>query len=382
MQIEAAAALCGSAWRIGLSEAEANFGELRRLCERCDDRRSLAVGMSGYMMALALHNHPRAASELASELLRLLAYIGDEDLAVTVSFGILAAKWETAEVHELFVFADRVVRHAFGKGTAVEPVFVGSPSTLALSIRGVAGMSVGRPGWKDDLDAGLAAGRRLDPLIFVVTTLHKYAQIGLGALCADDDALRDTAAAVVVAEQSGDDFTVVHAYLARGIALVARDDEAERAAGYQHLSHARRAAQQGFGNSSIVLIADIHLAGRHRALGNFDDAVALARGAVDALFDLGAVVWRGPATIALVEALLGRAAPGDIAAACAAVERLAADPVDAGFLLHEVAVLRLRALVARATGDEDGFRHWAGQYLSLATSAAFAGHVAAASAMV
>jgi class 3 adenylate cyclase len=381
MQIEAAAALCGSAWRIGLSEAEANFEQLRRLCDRCDDRRSLAVGMSGYMMALALHNHPRSASELATELLGLLEVIGDEDLAVTVSFGILAAKWETAEVHELFAVADRVVRHAFGKEAAVEPAFVSSPSTLALSIRGVAGMSLGRPGWKDDLDAGLAAARRLDPLLFVVATLHKYAQIGLGALSPDDDALRDTAVAVAVAEQSGDDFTVVHAHLARGLALVARDDEADRAAGYEHLGHARRAAQQGFGNSSIVLIADIHFAGRRRALGDLDGAVALAGAAVDALFDLGAVVWRGPATTALVEALLDRGVPGDIDAARAAVARLAADPVEVGFLLHEVALLRLRALVARADGDLDGYRHWAERYLAVAISAGFAGHMAVASAM-
>jgi hypothetical protein len=240
---------------------------------------------------------------------------------------------------------------------------------------------LGRPGWKDDLDAGLAAARRLDPLLFVVATLHKYAQIGLGALSPDDDALRDTAVAVAVAEQSGDDFTVVHAHLARGLALVARDDEADRAAGYEHLGHARRAAQQGFGNSSIVLIADIHFAGRRRALGDLDGAVALAGAAVDALFDLGAVVWRGPATTALVEALLDRGVPGDIDAARAAVARLAADPVEVGFLLHEVALLRLRALVARADGDPDGYRHWAERYLAVAISAGFAGHMAVASAM-
>lgn len=379
MLIETGAALCGSSWRIGLAEAEKNFDDLRRLCADRGDRRSLAIGMSGYMMALTMHNHPRDASELASRLQQLLDSIGDEDLTVAASFGILAAKWETGEVHDVLAVAQRVIDHDVDEARGVR--FVGSPRVLSLALRGVARMSLGSPGWKDDLDQAIATARELDPLMNVVAGLHKYAQIGVGALQSGPDALRDTAASLAVAERSGDDFTVVHAHLARGIALVGRGG-AESEAGYEHLNQARHAALLGYGNSSIVLIADIHFAHRRRRLGDLDGAVALASASVDELFALGSVVWRGPATSALVEALVARRAPGDVQAAQAAIERLQADPVDHGFLLHEVALLRLRALVAGAEGDEDGYRRWAQQYLALAASCGFDGHITAASAMV
>ncbi|QNJ95405.1 AAA family ATPase [Mycolicibacterium fluoranthenivorans] len=379
MLIDVGTALCGTAWRIGLAEAEQNFDELRRLCAEHGDRRSLAIGMSGYMMALTMHNHPRVASELASELRRLLESIGDDALAVAASFGILAAKWETGEVRDVLAVAQRVIDH--DTETAEGMKFVSSPRALAMALRGVAGMSLGLPGWKDDLDRAIATARELDPLMYVVTNLHKYAQIGLGALQSGPDALRDTASALAVAERSGDDFTVVHAHLARGIVLVARDG-AERDAGYEHLRRAREAALLGCGNSSIVLIADIHLAHQRYALGEVDGAVALASATVDELFALGSVVWRGPATSVLIEALLGRGAPGDLEAARAGIARLDGDPVDSGFVLHEVTLRRLRALLARAEGDQDGYRRWTAGYLALARACDFDGHIAVASAMV
>ncbi len=215
MLIDVGTALCGTAWRIGLAEAEQNFDELRSLCAEHGDRRSLAIGMSGYMMALTMHNHPRVASELASELQRLLENIDDDALAVAASFGILAAKWETGgEVRDVLAVAQRVIDH--DTDTAEGMKFVSSPRALAMALRGVAGMSLGLPGWKADLDRAIDTARELDPLMYVVTNLHKYAQIGLGALQSGPDALRDTASALAVAERSGDDFTVVHAHLRGG----------------------------------------------------------------------------------------------------------------------------------------------------------------------
>jgi hypothetical protein len=70
-----------------------------------------------------------------------------------------------------------------------------------------------------------------------------------------------------------------------------------------------------------------------------------------------------------------------VQAARAAIDRLAAVPTDPGFMLHEVAVRRLRALVARAEGDEAAYRHFAAGYLAAAESCGFDGHLAIASAM-
>jgi adenylate cyclase len=379
MHIDASGALCGIAWRAGIAEAETEFDELRRLCVEQDDQRSLATGMSGYVMALTFHSRPRAASAHASELERLLERIGDDALTVAASFGALVAKWETAEVAAIARIAQRVID--LSPRDPRQGGMFGSPMTMALAMRGVAGMSVGKPGWKHDLDRAIDMSRTQEPLVLVTTTLHKYAQIGLGALRAGPDALCDTAAALAAAERDGDDFMVVHAHLSRGMVLVAGEDGG-RKAGYEHLVRARSSALQGCGNASIVHIADIQFARRRCELGDFDGAVELAGATVDALFAIGAVVWRGPATSALVEALLGRHAEGDVRAARAAIERLAAVPTDPGFMLHEVPLLRLRALVSRAEGDGQAERRFAARYLAAAESCGFDGHVAIATSMV
>ena len=53
----------------------------------------------------------------------------------------------------------------------------------------------------------------------------------------------------------------------------------------------------------------------------------------------------------LVEALLSRGSAADIKDAELVVDRLAAVPTEPGFVLHELPVLRLLALLARARGD-------------------------------
>ena len=70
----------------------------------------------------------------------------------------------------------------------------------------------------------------------------------------------------------------------------------------------------------------------------------------------GAMYLRGVATTILVESLLARGADGDLQEAQAAIDRLDEVPVEPGFVLHEIPLLRLRALVAQTQGDEAG-RH-------------------------
>jgi adenylate cyclase len=87
-------------------------------------------------------------------------------------------------------------------------------------------------------------------------------------------------------------------------------------------------------------------------------------------------------TQALVEALVQDGADRHLDEAEAALERLAAVPE-----LHESAycalvLLRLRALLARARGDEAGCRDFANRYLDLALSLGFEPHIAMAEDMV
>lgn len=58
----------------------------------------------------------------------------------------------------------------------------------------------------------------------------------------------------------------------------------------------------------------------------------------------------------LVDALLRRGSHIDLQEAQAAIDRLAAVPTEPGFELHELPLLRMRALLARAHGDEVAYR--------------------------
>ena len=83
----------------------------------------------------------------------------------------------------------------------------------------------------------------------------------------------------------------------------------------------------------------------------------------------------------LVETLLERGAGGDVAEAEAAIDRLAAAPADDGLVIREIWLLRLRALLARAHGDEAAYRDYRDRYRAMATSLGFEGHMEWAEAM-
>ena len=107
------------------------------------------------------------------------------------------------------------------------------------------------------------------------------------------------------------------------------------------------------------------------------------RAAVDHLFREGRLLSLGvPATGVLVETLLDRGTEGDVAEAEAAIERLAAAPAEEGLVMRDIWLLRLRALLARARGDDVAYRDLVSRYRAMAESLGFEGHIAWAEAMV
>jgi len=60
---------------------------------------------------------------------------------------------------------------------------------------------------------------------------------------------------------------------------------------------------------------------------------------------------------------------------------LAAIPIDPGFVLHDITLLRLRALLARARGDETAYRDYRDRYRDMARTLGYEGHIAWAEAM-
>ena len=122
-------------------------------------------------------------------------------------------------------------------------------------------------------------------------------------------------------------------------------------------------------------MADIRIAELTAEAGEVQGAIESARSIVDQLFENGEMFLRGVATAALVESLLRRGSDTDVQEAAAAIERLAAVPTDPGFVLNEIPLLRLRALLARAHGDEAAYRDYRDRYRAMATSLGFEGHI-------
>jgi adenylate cyclase len=222
---------------------------------------------------------------------------------------------------------------------------------------------------------------RVDPISLAGVIYYTYPlAIPGGALLPDATALRDTADALAIAERSGDELALHTTRFARGITLAHRDGP-EREAGFALLAQAREAAIQQRFTLQAVPVVDIQLAQQKARSGDLDGAIELARAVLEDLSDSGGAIWSVLATTVLVEVLLRRGSDGDLAEAQAAIDRLAAVPTDPGFVLHEIWLLRLRALLARARGDEAGYREFRDRYRAKATALGFEGHMALAEAM-
>ena len=131
----------------------------------------------------------------------------------------------------------------------------------------------------------------------------------------------------------------------------------------------------------LLAVVDVYTARERARRGDRDGAIPLMREAVDDLFHAGQLWSCIAATGVLVETLLERGAEGDVAEAEAAIDRLAAAPADEGLVIREIWLLRLRALLARAHGDEAAYRDYRDRYRDMARSLGFEGHMEWAEAM-
>jgi adenylate cyclase len=379
MRIAPRTLLCASAWRVGGSGADPGFDELRDLCTAAGDRRSLAIGMTGQVVAHYMNARRREASRLASEHIALLESVGDPTLTVGLSIFAIAAKHET-EMAEVLRLAQHGIDLADGDQTMGD-LIVGSPLAVMIALRGAARCCLGIPGWKDDFHQAVAMARAVDATTLAGLMWFTYViAIPNGALLPDATTLRDTAELLVMAEQSGDDFALDVARTARGVTLVHQGGP-EREAGFDLLAQARQAAIQERFVKLAVPIVDIHLAQERARLADLDDAIGLSRAVVDELFNSGGSVWSALAASVLVESLLRRGGDKDVLDAQDAIDRLAAVPTDPGFVLHEIWLVRLRALLARAHGDDTAYTDFRDSYRDMAKTLGFDGHIAWAEAM-
>ena len=379
MRIAPRMLICGNSWRFGGSLDEAGFDELRQLCTSVGDDLSLAHGMAGMLMTLIFHNKFREAAAVASECARLIETSAEPavfDLSGAASNG----KLQAGEVVEGLRLAQLAVE-ASGGDRARPSAILRVPAALALAFRGMNRMCLGLPCFRADLDAAVSTARAAEDASNYASSLFwKYgAPVLNGAVLPDQTVLQETAEVLERAKRSGDQYAADRARIIRGLILVRQPGQ--RAAGLRLLN----AFKEGSSRHDLSLwwlrFVDTEVANDKAKVGDFDTAIELARDAVEFRFASGDMITRGPAVTVLVESLLERGTESDIADAAAAIERLAAVPVDPGFVLHELPLLRLRALLARTRGDDGGYRSFANRYRAMANDLGFEGHMAIAEAM-
>jgi class 3 adenylate cyclase len=382
MRIAPRTMLCGNFWRVHMSVAGAHFDELRELCASAGDKASLAIGMAGLVIDHMFQGRIREASRLASEAWALAESVGDPTLTVGLCFALLYAKAESGEWSDVLQWSQRIIDLADGDPSKGNFVF-GSPLAVALFSRGSARYCLGRPEWRDDLRDGLAMARAADPLSYAAVVTYVYSVgIPYGVLTPDNRAVREIEDALRIAERSADDIALALARMTSGVALVHRHTDADRDRGQKLLAEVSEVfLRQGYLLDDLPIV-NVYLAREWFRRGERDEAIPLMRAAVDHLVRRGQLLmWGIPATSVLVETLLDRGTDDDLVEAEAAIERLAAAPADEGLVIREILLLRLRALLAQALGDDAAYAHFRDRYRDMAKSLGFEGHMKWAEAM-
>lgn len=375
MRIAPLTLLCLSAWRVHVSIFGARFDELRRLCEMAGDKASLAMGMAGLVMEHANRAQLREASALVAEYMSLIDSIGDPILTIGLSFAAIQTKAETDGLSELVRWADNVIDLADGDPTKGNLV-IGSPLAIAVAARSFARWGLGHPNWRNDCTQARAIAKEVDPLSHSIVIGYNYLPtIVAGVLLPTDEVLREINEALQIVEKTGDDFGLALVKCALGLALVNRG-ESERVRGLEVLAEVREMCLQGCYTLTELPVIEIFTAREQARAGDVDGALAVMRGAMDDLFQAGVVGWCNPTSRVLVETLLARGTEADVREAESAINRLEAGPKDAGLAMRSTVVLRCRALLARARGDDGVYRELVERYRAAAETYGYEGHAA------
>jgi adenylate cyclase len=379
MRIAPRALLCGSLFRVGGSVTDTGFDELRELCVAASDRVSLATGMAGHLTVMTFHSRYHELLTLTAQFVDLLESIGDPVLTVGLLFAAIWPKLEPCDVADGLRLTQRLIDLADGD-PAKGNLLLGSPLATAILVRGVFGSWRGLPRWTNDIDEAVAMARAFDTATRVMTVMLQCLSIAEGTLLADETAMRNSAEVLELAEESGDEFALAAARLARGITLVHRDGPT-REVGFELLGLARETALDQRFIASVAQIVDIQI-GLHKArTGDLDGAIDLLRAVVRTLFDRTIASWYGSAVIGLVASLVRRASVGDQQEAEAVIDKFADAANESELCLNEAWLLHGGALLAQVRGDNADYREYVERYRAKAEACGYAGHLAMAEEM-
>ena len=373
--------LCATGWRVDVNIAD-HFHELAQLCALTGDKVSLAIGMAGLVGSHVIHGRVREASQLASEQMALLESMGDPTPTLGLAFIVFANWFDAGEFGEILRWSQTVIDLTDGDPAKGAGFGVGSPLAIALTWRGVARWWLDRAGWRQDLHDAVAMVRNSNAVSNVGVLGWSYGlAIHYGVLRADDAVVCAFEQAVQTAEGAGDDFMLGVAEYTLGIALLNRDAVADRDRGLKLMVQARDVFLR-VRSPFLVPVADLSAARERARRGQRDAAIPVMRNAVNELHQAGRIGYGVWGTGVLVETLLERGAEDDLSEAEEQIDWLANVSADNGSAALEITLLRLRALLAGARGDDAAYSDLASRYHAMAESLGFEGHIAWAEAMI
>ncbi|MGX9788095.1 AAA family ATPase [Mycobacterium sp. MMS18-G62] len=383
MRITPRTMLCATDWQAReVQESRRRFEELRELCAAAGDKASLAIGMTALATELLYAGRTREGARMASDQMALLESIDDPAPAMGLT-PIAFCNWlGVGEFDEVLRWSQTVVDLAAGDPAKGAGFGVGSPLAIALAWRGTARWWLGRPRWRQDLHDAVAMARRsnTETLSGAVAWTYGFA-MQYGVLRTSDSVVHVCEEAVQTAQRASSDRALGLAGYTLAVGLLNRDAAADRQRGLELMMQTRDIwlRKRAF---FLIPVTDVWAARETARRGDRDAAVGVMRQAVDELCQAGNLFYGGWGTGVLVETLLERAAEGDLAEAEEAIDRLAKLFADQCSAMSEITLLRPRALLSRARGDDVAYSDLVSRYRAMAESLGFEGHIAWAEAMV
>ncbi len=338
--------------------------------------------MSALATDLCYAGRAREASQLAFEQMALLESIGDPTPIMGVAF-IAFVNWlGVGEFGEILRWSQTIVDLAAGDPAKGAHFGMGSPLAIALAWRGTARWWLGRPGWRQDLHDAVAMARHSNPETFSGAVAWTYGfAMQYGVLRTSDSAVRASEEAVQTAQRASSDRALGLAAYTLAVGLLTRDSAADRHRGLELMMQVRdiwlrkRAL-------FLIPVTDLWAARETARRGDRDAAIEKMRQAVGELRQAENLFYGAWGTGVLVETLLERGTEDDLAEADEAIDRLAVRWDDDGSAMRGIWLLRLRALLSRARGDEAAYLDLVSRYRATAESLGFEGHIGWAEAMV
>jgi hypothetical protein len=311
--------------------------------------------------------------------MELLESIGDPSLTVGLGFVAFACWYDQGEFAQILRWSQTVIDLSGGDPAMGAGFGFGSPLAAALAFRGVARWWLGRPGWRDDLRDAVVMAQDGDrtTLAFILAWTHGI-EIAHGVLRADDSAVRAIEHAVQGAQEMSDDNAVMLAEFSLSVALLNRDVATDRERGLELMERVLDILRERV--PSLVPVTEVWISAQKARGGEADAAIPVMRRAVDELHQAGRIGYLVAASATLAEALLKRCDEGDLEEAQQVIERLSRIQGGHELVMLEITLLRLRALLAGARGD-DSYRGLVDRYRAMAESLEFDGHIAWAAAM-